>query len=450
MGYGGTNHIRAIRISKCHRYCLSFQNRPRLYSLDECNLLTSFSKPCAKGPASSESLGCIRVQPRYVQTLLRIELHLEDSHAAGIFRVQHFREAAYYQRLFDNPDIEAPFALLDMPQPFALCDRETVQANDAAAVDDDALESRSAGSSLSDPGSDEAGTGDADDGDSAGDDAPSAGNRDHGSTPAASVAVAHPDNLAPMAMVVDDDGAGADASDAVRARRVRGLRNAGPAPSHDIVNHIASYLGLYDVRGNTIRYGAFSLTFRVGMDGTTAWTCVCPWHRRNKVTGCISSIAIAWDAEPDEHIDVLRRLMQWAHRARAHSRQWQHLAGRPRLDESPHAAWLVANVPVDQPPAGPAPTDIELDAAAQPAAVDAVDAASVASSRGRGRGRARGRAAARGRGRLARGRGRAAASPPDSSQHGSSQPDPSQHNSDSDSSESNSDSDSSSSDSDSS
>ena len=307
--------------------------------------------------------------------MLQVELDPKPILDSGVTIVQHFRDKAYYDRIAGKLDDLSLPALHDKPAvpPVALAD--------APADEGDEVEPS---------GSDES---------------------DHADRPAADDG----DAAAPEGVPADESKDGMAGGDIAGADgiMVGGLDAVAVGEDHFVawVQHIGGLVGLEDVVGKTIHYGAFSISYKVQRDNSRSWQCACPWHRKNTVTGCVTTVSLPWDAEPAEHIAVVRRLMHWARNGRAYTRQWQHRGFRPEIAECPDIPFMVHDAPTSLPP-GRVATDPELDAldaasgaAAAPAPASSVAAPSVASSAGRGRGRGRGRARGRASGRAA---GRAA------------------------------------------
>ena len=97
-----------------------------------------------------------------------------------------------------------------------------------------------------------------------------------------------------------------------------------------------------------------------------AWSCVCPWHRRNDRTGCVSTYQLPGDASLEDHTSLLRRLMWWACQARTFTRQWQHIEFRPDEDSCPEVEFLIAHAPRNVPAERAVPDDQLSNVAGEP------------------------------------------------------------------------------------
>ena len=85
----------------------------------------------------------------------------------------------------------------------------------------------------------------------------------------------------------------------------------------------------------------------------------CKWHARSRQTKCKKTLILSGDNERDHEVCV-RRLAWWCIKATTYSRQRYHRADEVVYACCPPVAWLVANKPPEEVPAG-VRNDVDLD-----------------------------------------------------------------------------------------
>ena len=160
----------------------------------------------------------------------------------------------------------------------------------------------------------------------------------------------------------------------------------------DILESFAA--GLKTIGANGLKWGVFTLTCKRS-DGGSGYQARCPFHKKNKSSGCKRFFNFPVDLTKEDTIAMIRRMKWWCLIAHDHVRQRTHLLAELEDAEIPGDELLEAMALVDEPVG--VLTDIELDALDKPVA------------RGRGRGRA-GRSVGRGGRRGGGGRGHASRS----------------------------------------
>ena len=85
-----------------------------------------------------------------------------------------------------------------------------------------------------------------------------------------------------------------------------------------------------DVMG--FNWGMFTMTIvqvNPGSKRRWAWQCACPFHKKNRTTGCKRRLGVPVDTTkpefPDSCRETLFTLFHWANQAKKHNRQRTHL-----------------------------------------------------------------------------------------------------------------------------